>query len=107
MVFMLFTIYLQGLLGNERARAFYTDKRIEGRKMAAGNVHVKKVLEKKEDGHAVVGRKPSNMSSEEGKRGSNVGYNKQRVSRFPQDQAGFVAFDADYHEPRHHPPKNN
>lgn len=75
--------------------------------MAAGNV--KKVLEKKEDG-AVAGRKPSNMSSEEEKRGSNVGYNKQRVSRFPQDkvyEAGFVAFDADYHEPRHHAPKNN
>lgn len=38
-----------------------------------------------------IERTSSNMSSEEGK----------------IDDAGFVAFNADYHEPRHHPPKNN
>ncbi|XP_022727376.1 root meristem growth factor 3-like [Durio zibethinus] len=33
----------------------------------------------------------------------------QTVSHFSNgvDESGFVAFNADYHAPRHHPPKNN
>ncbi|KAG6765791.1 hypothetical protein POTOM_029848 [Populus tomentosa] len=35
--------------------------------------------------------------------------NKRNGGRFPEGvkESGFVAFNADYHEPRHHPPKNN
>ncbi|KAJ6689733.1 hypothetical protein OIU85_006084 [Salix viminalis] len=36
--------------------------------------------------------------------------NKRNGSRFSEgmkESSGFVAFNADYHEPRHHPPKNN
>lgn len=72
--------------------------------MAAAGINVTKE-EKKEDG-AVNGRTSSNISSEEGSN-VRVGY-----SRFPEEDdesagLGFVAFNADYHAPRHHPPKNN
>ena len=35
--------------------------------------------------------------------------NKRNGGRFSEGikESGFVAFNADYHEPRHHPPKNN
>lgn len=35
--------------------------------------------------------------------------NKRKGGRFSEGmkESGFVAFNADYHEPRHHPPKNN
>ncbi|KAJ6726444.1 ROOT MERISTEM GROWTH FACTOR 2 [Salix purpurea] len=35
--------------------------------------------------------------------------NKRNGGRFSEEmkESGFVAFNADYHEPRHHPPKNN
>ncbi|KAJ6322139.1 hypothetical protein OIU77_012089 [Salix suchowensis] len=38
----------------------------------------------------------------------NIG-NKRNGGRFSEGmkESGFVAFNADYHEPRHHPPKNN
>ncbi|KAL5759301.1 hypothetical protein ACOSP7_017826 [Xanthoceras sorbifolium] len=45
-----------------------------------------------------------------GKDMSNASYCKTSVNHhFSQDvdDKGFVAFNADYHAPRHHPPKNN
>jgi Tfp pilus assembly major pilin PilA len=87
--------------GTTTTSTVYRNKRIKGRKMAAAANETK---EQKKDEGAVNGRTSSNISSTE--EGSNVGY-----SRFPEedDEAGlgFVAFNADYKAPRHHPPANN
>ncbi|XP_062157104.1 protein GOLVEN 7 [Alnus glutinosa] len=87
--------------GTTTTSTVYRNKRIKGRKMAAAGNETK---EQKKDEGAVNGRTSSNISSTE--EGSNVGY-----SRFPEedDEAGlgFVAFNADYKAPRHHPPANN
>lgn len=52
------------------------------------------------------------LATKNGKWGLNMEYNQSRVGHFPEDHevdgaAGFVAFNADYHAPKHHPPKNN
>ncbi|XP_042978452.1 uncharacterized protein LOC122309149 [Carya illinoinensis] len=114
------------LLEDERAATACTNKKIKGRKMQAamGN-NIVKQGQKKEHG-AVAGRRTtSNISSsnqvdgkyeadheEAGKNGStsHVEHERQNVYRSSEqidEAAGFVAFNADYHAPRHHPPKNN
>lgn len=120
----------QGLLEDESwaATACTNKLKIKGRKMQAmGNNIVKQDDQKKEHAGAVAGRTTSNISSsnqvggkyeghEEGKNGGSTSssssveheQNVYRSSEQIDDEAdGFVAFNADYHEPRHHPPKNN
>lgn len=71
------------------------DNKIGGRKMA---LHKHKVVRQ--------------LATKIGKWGSNMEYNQSRVGHFSEDHevddaAGFIAFNADYHVPKHHPPKNN
>jgi hypothetical protein len=83
--------------------------------MAIGNV---KKLQKKNEHGAVQGTSMVSGSNQvagkyesEGNSstGSNLDCKKSfsRVSEEVVDEAGFVAFNADYHAPRHHSPKNN
>ena len=83
--------------------------------MAIGNV---KKLQKKNEHGAVQGTSMvSGLNQVAGKcesegnnsTGSNLDCKKSfsRVSEEVVDAAGFVAFNADYHAPRHHSPKNN
>lgn len=37
----------------------------------------------------------------------NKGVDQNEGSKQLNNEGGFVAFSADYHAPRHHPPKNN
>lgn len=87
-------------------------KGIKGRKMAIANV----MKPEKKNEHDAVGGTSMFSSSNQvaGKCGSeeNNGLNfecKKSFSHFSEgvDEAGVVAFNADYHAPRHHPPKNN
>ncbi|XP_018818536.2 uncharacterized protein LOC108989411 isoform X2 [Juglans regia] len=122
----------KGLLEDESwAVTACTNKKIKGRKMQTmgrNNIGTQD-HQKKEHAGAVAGRTTSNIPSsnqvagkykghEEGKNGgsnssssSSVEHDEQNVYRSSEqiddEAAGFVAFNADYHEPRHHPPKNN
>ncbi|OMO72218.1 hypothetical protein COLO4_27777 [Corchorus olitorius] len=55
----------------------------------------------------------SSTNSKCGNKNLAAGGCEQSVTHFSNevednhDQSGFVAFNADYHAPRHHPPKNN
>lgn len=114
-------LFFQGLLeaDHETAATTYTNKKIKGRKIAMGN-HIVNQDQKKEQGAVAVAGTTSNISSsnqvggkyegEKGKNGSSV-ERKQNFYRsseqIDEEAAGFVAFNADYREPRHHPPKNN
>ncbi|OMO93658.1 hypothetical protein CCACVL1_06416 [Corchorus capsularis] len=54
----------------------------------------------------------SSINSKCGNKNLAAGGCEQSVTHFSNevedhDQSGFVAFNADYHAPRHHPPKNN
>ena len=63
---------------------------------------MKKLKDMKMSGTTVGGT--SKFSSTNTKCGNNLGC-EQNVDEV--DESGFVAFNADYHAPRHHPPKNN
>ncbi|KAG6712754.1 hypothetical protein I3842_05G117700 [Carya illinoinensis] len=100
------------LLEDERAATACTNKKIKGRKMQAamGN-NIVKQGQKKEHG-AVAGRRTtSNISSSnqvDGKyEADHEEAGKNGSTSHIDEAAGFVAFNADYHAPRHHPPKNN
>ncbi|XP_041011247.1 uncharacterized protein LOC121255015 [Juglans microcarpa x Juglans regia] len=122
----------KGLLEDESwpvSTAFTNKKIIKGRRMQAMGNNIVKQDRKKEHAGAVAGRRTtSNISSSNqvgGKyEGHEEGYenggstsssssveHEQNVYRSSEqiddEAAGFVAFNADYHEPRHHPPKNN
>ncbi|CAK7326429.1 unnamed protein product [Dovyalis caffra] len=91
-------------------------KRIGGRKMVLAPSGIKRSDIK---GNGALGG-TSKISSandqavgkyvyELGKKVTSIGRNKGNGSRFSEgiNDSGFVAFNADYHQPRHHPPKNN
>lgn len=76
-----------------------------GRKMAVQKV-------KAVDGSSTVrssNKLEGNCGGDQVKWGSHVECNQQSGTSFSGgvDNSGFVAFNEDYHAPRHHPPKNN
>lgn len=76
-----------------------------GRKMAVQKV-------KAVDGASTVrssNQLEGNCGGDQVKWGSRVECNQQSGTSFSEgvDKSGFVAFNEDYHAPRHHPPKNN
>uniref|UniRef100_A0A7N2LCV7 Uncharacterized protein n=1 Tax=Quercus lobata TaxID=97700 RepID=A0A7N2LCV7_QUELO len=101
------------LLGEFKAATASTNiLGIRGRKMAIANV----MKPEKKNEHDAVGGTSMISSSNQvaGKCGGeeNNGSNfecKKSFSHFSEgvDEAGVIAFNADYHAPRHHPPKNN
>lgn len=85
---------LQGLRQLESYATATAENKIGGRNM--GLLH-------KGNDHGVPGQA-------EGKWVSNMDYKPSVGHYFSEEidnDAGFVAFSADYHTPRHHPPKNN
>ncbi|XWS34239.1 hypothetical protein CRYUN_Cryun21dG0023300 [Craigia yunnanensis] len=94
---------VKGLLDGEHAVTSATNKNwLGGRKMVGLDREMKKLKDVKMSGTTVGGT--SKFSSTNIKCGNNLG--EQTVSHF-SDESGFVAFNADYHGPMHHPPKNN
>ncbi|KAL0003596.1 hypothetical protein SO802_011157 [Lithocarpus litseifolius] len=101
------------LLGEVKAATASTNiLGIRGRKMAIANV----MKPEKKNEHDAVGGTSMISSSNEvaGKCGSEENYGsnfecEKSFSHFSEgvDEAGVIAFNADYHAPRHHPPKNN
>ncbi|XVE74413.1 hypothetical protein DITRI_Ditri12bG0015100 [Diplodiscus trichospermus] len=89
----------KGLLNDgERAGTAATSKNwLGGRKMLVGRQM-----------RGAVGRTWKFSSTNIPKCDKNLGC-EQTFSHFSDevDESGFVAFNADYHGPRHHPPKNN
>ncbi|XVE91691.1 hypothetical protein REPUB_Repub01dG0032400 [Reevesia pubescens] len=102
----------KGLLAGERVGTAATNKinSLGGRKMV--DRQMKEQKDVKMIG-GVGGRSSSKFSSTNSKCGNNLGcHDQQIVNHFSDEvddhnQSGFVAFNADYHAPRHHPPKNN
>ncbi|XP_025012354.2 uncharacterized protein LOC112534050 [Ricinus communis] len=105
-----------------------TKSEIRGRKMIQNKVIIKRVEirgsgaaahgETASENKAVAGKlgsKGNNINSKNNKEEPMIGggTSKGSISHFPHKSmnneaaAGFVAFSADYHAPRHHPPKNN
>ncbi|KAG2702572.1 hypothetical protein I3760_06G096100 [Carya illinoinensis] len=101
-----------------------TSKRIKGRKLAIDSImkqeKKKKKKKKKDQDGAIAGTTTNQVAgkyeSEEGIKGKSTGSNVERklgsLTRSSDevkniDEAGFIPFNADYHPPRHHPPKNN
>lgn len=57
-----------------------------------------------------LGGSPSKLSKCGNNNNNNKGCDQITVNlpdEVDEHQSGFVAFNADYHAPRHHPPKNN
>ncbi|KAG7975261.1 hypothetical protein I3843_06G089400 [Carya illinoinensis] len=113
----------KGLMEDERL-ATDTSKRIKGRKLAIDSImkqeKKKKKKKKKDQDGAIAGTTTNQVAgkyeSEEGIKGKSTGSNVERklgsLTRSSDevkniDEAGFIPFNADYHPPRHHPPKNN
>ncbi|KAJ9163461.1 hypothetical protein P3X46_023127 [Hevea brasiliensis] len=101
-----------------------TRNEIGGKKMIPRKVIVKRVeikgnealaetIKISSENQETVAGKSGNKGKKKKKKKKNAAVNeesKPRVSNIPEqlnNEAGFVAFSADYHSPRHHPPKNN
>lgn len=96
----------------ETTAAAVANNKIRGRKMGA-NIVKRPDIKGDIEGTSKMSS-ANQVTGKDGAKGNkgvmNVG-NKRNVGQFSEEvndhKAGFVAFNADYHAPRHHPPKNN
>lgn len=71
------------------------------------DVHERKVLKLETKEFGKLGSRKLGHKMEHYKQKSRVGHFPEDSEAHGIDSTGFVAFNADYHAPRHHPPKNN
>ncbi|XP_061993268.1 uncharacterized protein LOC133711118 [Rosa rugosa] len=80
------------------------ENRLGGRKLAVQKVKAVNGATAVRSSNQLEG----NCGGDQVKQGSHVECNQQSGTGFEGvDESGFVAFNEDYHAPRHHPPKNN
>ncbi|XWS23042.1 hypothetical protein CRYUN_Cryun29cG0087700 [Craigia yunnanensis] len=102
----------KGLLDGEHVTAATNKNWLGGRKMVVLDWQMKKLKDVKMSGTTItttVGGTSKFSSPTNSKCGNNLGC-EQTISYSSDhevDGSGFVAFNADYHAPRNHPPKNN
>ncbi|MED6123933.1 hypothetical protein PIB30_054254, partial [Stylosanthes scabra] len=98
-----------GIINPDTKDSVVSTTKVRNQVEIEGNLMEKKNAKENNVRKYVKNAKNSNSSSSSSSSQSNVEIKKRSLrSRLGSEvDGGFVAFTADYHSPRHHPPKNN